>query len=479
MLAFWQELDALSQSVKDFAAGFDAHCLTPSAAESVVRSCATMEASISSVKRLAAARAAEGTGWQHEGYRSPAEQLAHQTGMSPTAARRAIDTGRRMADQPDIAHAALAGELSPEQAAAVADGAAADPARARDLLDKARRMTLPELNQEVARTKAATNDADQRRQKIRAQRCLKRWSDPEGAHHAHLYGLPEDATTLWRALDPIRRRLNMTHRHHGQPVESLPTLDYDALMTLAAAAVGTDAELAIGDLVALGLFPGLQSGSIPATSTPATPPPDAPPPDAPPPAIPRMTDLFTALGTDRSPSGHSNEPKRPKKLAGSPAKVIIRVDLDTLLRGCQAGDEICEIAGWGPLDARYVRALIHTGQAQLAAILTRQKKISGVYLDRRHPNAWQKTALDFTHTTCAVAGCNARSELEYDHRVPHASTGYTLLELLDRLCPHHHKLKTHHGWALIEGIDKRPFVPPDDPRHPDNTARTTREGPAP
>ena len=36
----------------------------------------------------------------------------------------------------------------------------------------------------------------------------------------------------------------------------------------------------------------------------------------------------------------------------------------------------------------------------------------------------------------------------------------------DRLCRHHHGLKTHQGWALVPGRGKRPFVPPDDPRHP-------------
>jgi hypothetical protein len=40
-----------------------------------------------------------------------------------------------------------------------------------------------------------------------------------------------------------------------------------------------------------------------------------------------------------------------------------------------------------------------------------------------------------------------------------------MLELLDRLCRYHHRLKTTKGWALVEGSGKRDFVPPEDPRH--------------
>jgi hypothetical protein len=25
-----------------------------------------------------------------------------------------------------------------------------------------------------------------------------------------------------------------------------------------------------------------------------------------------------------------------------------------------------------------------------------------------------------------------------------------MFDLLDRLCPHHHRMKTHQGWALVE-----------------------------
>src|ERR1700677_4623247 len=149
--------------------------------------------------------------------------------MSPTAAKRALETGRRLADQPDVAAAALAGQLSMEQAAAVSDGVAADPTKAAALIDKAQHGSRPELNEQVAKIKAAAGDAEQRRAERHTRRSLRRWTDRDGALHAH----PQDGAHLWRMLDPIRRRLNMLRHHTGAPHESLDTLDYDAIMTMA------------------------------------------------------------------------------------------------------------------------------------------------------------------------------------------------------------------------------------------------------
>ena len=215
-----QGLRAVQQSITAYAGQFDARTLTAAQANEVVRLCARIEASAASIKALAAARSAETNSWQHAGYRSASEQLADQAGMSPAAAKRALETGRRLADQPEVAAAALAGDLSLEQATAISDGVAADPAKAGELIDKAKRSSLPELNEEVAKVKAARSDQEQRRRDRHAKRSLRRWTDRDGALQAHLYGHPEDGASLWRMLDPIRRRLNMMRRQSGAANES-------------------------------------------------------------------------------------------------------------------------------------------------------------------------------------------------------------------------------------------------------------------
>ncbi|HZP30535.1 MAG TPA: hypothetical protein VFC99_16405, partial [Acidimicrobiia bacterium] len=62
---------------------------------------------------------------------------------------------------------------------------------------------------------------------------------------------------------------------------------------------------------------------------------------------------------------------------------------------------------------------------------------------------------------------------ENDHREDWAHTHLTVLEWTDRVCDHHHDLKTHHGWAFVPGHGKRPFVPPDHPDHPRHANRAT------
>ena len=106
MRAMCRDLDALRHSVVAYAKAFDAHGLTGSQAGQVVRVCAQIEASIATIKALAAARVADSHSWKPEGYRCAADQLAQQTGITASNAKRTLDTGRRLAGQPEVAQAA-------------------------------------------------------------------------------------------------------------------------------------------------------------------------------------------------------------------------------------------------------------------------------------------------------------------------------------------------------------------------------------
>ncbi len=84
----------------------------------------------------------------------------------------------------------------------------------------------------------------------------------------------------------------------------------------------------------------------------------------------------------------------------------------------------------------------------------------------RHPNAFQRTALEWLYPGCAVLGCNQQVRIEWDHREDWAETHVTALPHLDGLCSHHHQMKTTRGWMLVQGHGKRDLVAPTDPRHP-------------
>jgi len=102
----------------------------------------------------------------------------------------------------------------------------------------------------------------------------------------------------------------------------------------------------------------------------------------------------------------------------------------------------------------------------VTAVLTRGKAVAGVAHLGRQVTAHQRSALEWLYPACAVEGCPAQAHLHIDHRVDWARTHYTLLDLLDRLCRHHHDLKTRSGWELVAGTGRRALVPPSDPRHP-------------
>ena len=675
----FDDLNTARQSIVTFADRFDVNVLSPATAEQLVLICTQIEAPTASIKALAAARAAEGSSWKREGFRSPADELAKKTKTSPSAAKRTLDTGRRLGKQPEVAKAALSGQLSPEQAAVVAEGVEADPAAAGQLLSQADTSTLAELSDEVARVKAAATDREARRRGIHQRRYFRRWSDRDGALQAHLYGHVEDGANMWNVLDPIRRRLAALREHVGRR-ESFEALDYDALVAIAEIAAGRDGELSLSDLLDLGLFPQLDHEMLADREPGRTHPDDAPrqfadespgttpedggpdpladrlarpseedhgpgrsshrhpgpghedgrpgpladrdvgpsagavachpgrfgseavhgsaqpddsiappsceagtaaapgpgpavtgpepnlapvdpapraessssPGEASPPAAhdsPGRADQAPAVveappgtadasllaagapsgTTDASlvaagappgtadasllaagappgaadgsartdgplaadPSSPANpaprsrrrpspDPdtaarrKRRRKFVGSPTRIMVRVDLDTLLRGVPIEGELCEIAGYGPVAVSVIEKLAANGNAIVVGVLTKSTQVLGVYHHRRRPNAYQASALQFLYPCCAVAGCGVRVGLQADHREDWIRTKFTVFDLLDRLCPHHHRLKTEHGWGLVTGSGKRAFVPPDDPCHPERAQRAAR-----
>jgi hypothetical protein len=153
---------------------------------------------------------------------------------------------------------------------------------------------------------------------------------------------------------------------------------------------------------------------------------------------------------------------------------LVRVDLEALVRGGTTGEECCELAGLGPIPVSVARGLL--GESILELVLTKGTDVASVTHLGRGPSAAQRIALLWSQPTCSVAGCGRRARLQVDHRIPWATNPETCYQNLDRLCEHHHDLKTRLGWQLVEGTGPRPMVAPDDPRHPRNVGRSPPPG---
>src|SRR6266508_1525608 len=174
-------LGELRRGLRAYATRFDAGRISVRDAARVVEDAAAIENMAASVKALAAARVAETELWKQDGDRTAAHHLARRTGVSVGRAQETLVTGRQLQELPATAAEALSGRLSVSQTALIADAACADPAAESRLLEQAQTRSLGELRDECARTKAVICDLEARRRRIHERRCLRTWSDAEGA----------------------------------------------------------------------------------------------------------------------------------------------------------------------------------------------------------------------------------------------------------------------------------------------------------
>ena len=418
-----EAVDEVAAALQLEVEAFDPKVVTATTAGQVLASADRVEKMAACLKALAAGRVAEADAAQRgrRGGEGPApsaaDRLANRTGTSRGAAKKAIDTGKRLDDQPALNSAARAGELSAEQMALISEAAAANPREEQRLVDLARSgASLEELRRECARVRAAADrDAEARHERIRRNRFAARRSNDDGSEQITCRGTADDIAAMWAVIEGRARSIFDKARLEGRR-ETQGAYAFDAVAEICRDAAGD----AAGDAD------------------------DTDHPEAQPPV----------------PAGRIRKPV--------PTKVIVRVDWTALLRGCPVEGETCEIAGAGEIPVSVVRELLATGDPFIAAILTKGVDVLNVAHIGRKPTAFQQSALEWLSTGCDVLGCDNTVGLEIDHVDDWAETKMTKLGRLRCMCGHHHDLKTHHGWALVEGPGKQPLVPPDDPRHPKN-----------
>jgi hypothetical protein len=278
-------------------------------------------------------------------------------------------------------------------------------------------------------------DLEAQRRALWAARSVRLYTDPAGAWRLHAYGRPEDGAQAAAVLGVLATEAFEAARREGRRDRPEAYL-YDGFMALVAMAT--------------------EAGAVVSESEATSAPP-----------------LLSAEGGAAPPELDANlAPAEAKaatraKLGRLRPSFLVRADLGALLRGYPVDGEVCEIAGFGPISTDAALDLLATRDPFLKAIVTDGHQVTGVAHLGRRPNAHQRSALDWLYPSCAAEGCSTRAEhLQSDHRADWAQTHVTIFDLLDRLCPLHHGLKTRSGWGLVEGRGKRAFVPPGDPRHP-------------
>ena len=138
-------------------------------------------------------------------------------------------------------------------------------------------------------------------------------------------------------------------------------------------------------------------------------------------------------GGDTLPAGG-----RPLAVPGATARdvierpptcsVIVRIDLEALLRGHTLPGEVCEIDDQGPIPVAMARDLANDSFLRL--VFHRAGDIRAVSHFGRTINRSLRTALAFRDRCCVVPGCGVSYGLEIDHVRPFAQGGPTQIDNL-------------------------------------------------
>lgn len=167
-----------------------------------------------------------------------------------------------------------------------------------------------------------------------------------------------------------------------------------------------------------------------------------------------LADALVELAADRRARDGNGARTQPGTL------VHVFVDHKALVRGRTRNGEVCEIAGVGPVPVATARAL--ASDAYLKILVSDGTDIKAVSHPGRTIPARLRTAVIARAPKCEVVGCEVRHHLQIDHIVPREEHGPTRLDNLQRLCPHHHYLKTHKGYTIGGEPGARTLHPPGE-----------------
>ena len=454
-------------------AGLDPARLTGADAIGLYESLVAVERLVVAGKTLLAPRIEASGVWRDGGHRSAAVMLASLEGVATGQAQSTLSNGQRLGQLPGTEAALRTGVLSGPKVTELTGAGILAPQREHELLAGAGEAPLGAVRERCRRSRATSGAEDPRATvvRIRAARHFSSWTDAEGAFCYQGRDTLDRGAQILSHLNRVAHRLRRTRRAAGDeqdsPERAVRADAFYALITARHPDSGAP------------LWPRSTSASGPA-SGPGPGATDADPgvevttsedagdattsgEDSGHATSGRTTTGRTTTG--RATTGHATTsdeattgqatattgdrpPEDPSLLIDGPptCSVMVRVDLDALLRGHVEGDECCEIDNQGPIPVAMARDLAN--DSFLRVVFHQAGDIRAVHHLGRTINQQLRTALVFRDRTCVVPGCGTSFGLEIDHIVPFVEGGPTTLDNLALLCHHHHFLKTYEGWVL-------------------------------
>lgn len=370
---------------------------------------------VDTARAIVAPRIESSGAWKESGERSCSSFLASMAGDSPGQARSILEIGRALSELPRCEKAAREGSLSRPKLAELTSALASEPDRERELLSGAASEPLWATKERCQRARATSKDRDPIAavKRIRAGRHLTWWSDPEGAFCFQGRDTADRGAAMRARLEELASDLR--RQRAGETGEPETPRDSDGALRM-------DALFAL--VTECPHRPTRSNGARQKTRSP------------------RKSSTSSSESPSREDDGaeHSIVNRPPR------CNVLVRVDLDALLRGRAHRGECCEIDGHGPIPAPMARDLVNDSFLRL--VFHQAGDIKAVSALGRTIKRPLRIALAARDRHCVVPGCGAASGLEIDHVVPFSQGGPTELDNLALLCHHHHFLKTYDGWTL-------------------------------
>ena len=342
------------------------------------------------------------TGHELDGQRTAAAWLAHRTGITRTAARELVKIARRLRDLPAVHTAAEAGELSWEQAKALALAAS-----------DATFDLFREVEAELVDACRHLSGADTRR-------VVTQWRKIAAAQDEKALA---DADHLGRALY-VSKTFEGIYSISG-------TLDPEA---------GRIFENALERLM------GAQRRNEPTDQTPQD---QRTIPQRRADAAVDMAKLVCGWRPD------TDGPVEDVVIDGSARPTVeLVVDLDTL--NSSGSGQLCEYIDLSPLPAETARRI--SCDCTVGRVLTKGSLPLDIGRQSRTPSRAIRRALDLRDGGCAFPGCDTHPRLCDAHHIVHwADDGTTEIENLVLLCWFHHHLVHEGQWTVtISDATSRP-----------------------
>ena len=228
-----QKVDDVESSLLAVVGAIDPDSVPASEATRLLERLDRIGRAATAARTLLARRMADSLEWQRRGFRSPEEHLAAVAGTSLAAAKTDLATSEALRALPATRSGMLDGSLSAAQGSVIAGAAAVNPRAEQDLIDKAGRTNLRELQEEAGRARAAADpDPDATHARLHRQRRMSRHTDGEGMVHLHGQGTPDEASVVLTELDRLTDQIFHEHRRTGVR-EARDTYVWDALVRMA------------------------------------------------------------------------------------------------------------------------------------------------------------------------------------------------------------------------------------------------------